>query len=244
MIVLITASIVIVGGGIAYLIWLKTRPKKETWKAKVYQVSAGFKTVKTCKDGKIISKVNLHDMRPYAEDILEKIQKEPGITVFRLKKLNIVTPPVVGDCVDYWGKRKKEVSVVLHQGVATILTKGYERDHGNLVFEPLPHSRTNMIMTQMAVRKDRLQKNKDILEAITPWIVTGICMLGLIAISYIIGNSFVEASEFLDHSTANLNSMHKRVIDSELEIERLRLGLEPKPHDIGQQDPDIIIEDG
>ena len=52
-----------------------------------------------------------------------------------------------------------------------------------------------MIKGEMAIRKDRLRKEKDILQAITPWIVAGICMLGLITIVYMTVDGYVEISE-------------------------------------------------
>jgi hypothetical protein len=59
----------------------------------------------------------------------------------------------------------------------------------------------------MAIRKDRLQKEKDILQAITPWIVTGICMLGLVAIAYVQINGFIEISDNLKVASEQMASV-------------------------------------
>lgn len=185
-----------IGGGGFYLLWLKTRPKKETWAAKVYQLSESKRDPTKNKEGNVISKLSLHDIKPYAFDILEKIERKDQI-VYRLQKLNKPTPPVEGDVVEYWGQGKKEVSVLIHKGNCSLMKKGYDKETGDLVFEPMPISRINLMKSEMALRKDRQQANKDILQAITPWIVTGICMMSIIGIAYITISGYIEISENL-----------------------------------------------
>jgi len=192
--VIATIVVTFLGGGVAYLVWVKTRPKKETWTAKVYRLGDGIRDPEI-KDGRVISDLKLQDLQPYALDVLEKVEKAPGITVFKLQKLNKATPAVEGDVVDYWGEGKKEVSVLIHKGQCTLLRRGYDQKTGEIIFDPLPHSRINLIKSEMAIRKDRLQKEKDIMQAITPWIVAGICMLGLVAIAYTMISGFVEIAD-------------------------------------------------
>ena len=181
----ITVIIVIgVGGGGAYIIWLKTRPKKITWTADVYQLGEGIRPPIKDQKGNIISELRLSDLKPYTTDVIEKIEKEPGITIYRLIKLNKTVPEVLADTVDYWGEKNKRVSVLLDGDTCTLLKKGYDRDSG-LIFNPMPHDRINMIMGQMSIRKDRLHKEKDILQAITPFIVIGISIMGLVAVVWI-----------------------------------------------------------
>jgi hypothetical protein len=201
-----TLVICAIGGGIGYLLWLKTRPKKETWYAKVYQLSEGVRQPQI-KNGKVVGSFTLQDLRPYAVDVLEKVEKEKGIIVYRLQKLNKSTPAVESDVVEYWGEGKKEVSVLMHKGGCTLLKKGYDKGCGEAIFDPLPHSRINLIKSEMAIRKDRLQKEKDILQAITPWIVTGICMLGLVAIAYVQINGFIEISDNLKVASEQMASV-------------------------------------
>jgi len=194
------AVIVIVlglGGGGFYLLWLKTRPKKETWTAKVYHLSESIRDPTRNKKGEVISKLSLNDIKPYAFDILEKIERK-NQTVYRLQKLNKPTPPVEGDVIEYWGKGRKEVAVLIDKGNCSLMKKGYDKVTGDLVFEPMPISRINLMKSEMALRKDRQQANKDILQAITPWIVTGICMMSIIGIAYITITGYIEISENLN----------------------------------------------
>ena len=54
----------------------------------------------------------------------------------------------------------------------------YDKVTGEAIFSPLSHSRINLIKGEMAIRKDRLHKEKDILQAITPWILQAfVCLV-------------------------------------------------------------------
>ena len=205
-IIIVTFGIVVVGGGGAYLIWVLTRPKKEIWKAKIYQLGEGITTPKKDEKGNYVG-ISLRDLIPYAKDVLEKVDKKHGVTIYRLQKLNKATPAVESGVVDYWGKDNKEVNVLLHRGGCTLLKKGYDTVGGELVFNPLSHSRINLIKSEMAIRKDRLQKEKDILQAITPWIVAGILGLCLVAVAYIMISGFVKISDNLEASVEKYNEL-------------------------------------
>lgn len=188
MIIIVTLVVTGIGGAGAYIIWLWTRPKKMTWNAKVYQVGEAIRQ-KRIKDKN--ASIQLADLKPYTKDVIEKIYKAPGITLFRLIKLNKCVDGVPSDCVEYWGSKDQEVSVLLEGETATVLRKGYEHDAGE-IFQPMPHDRINLIKSEIAIRKDRLRKEKDILEAITPWIVTGMTMMALIAIAWLVITGFQE----------------------------------------------------
>jgi len=198
---IVLGTVVVSGLGMAigYLIWLKTRPKKMTWKARVYQPGKGIRPLIT-KDGKPVSKIRLVDLKPYTKDVIEKVERSPGITVYQLVKLEKSVPAVTTDAVEFWGEKEKEVSVLLEDENATILTKGYDKETGNLIFRPMPHSRINMIKGEVATRKDRLRREKSLLEAVTPFVVAGILAVSLFAIAYIIINGFVQMSENISNS--------------------------------------------
>lgn len=183
----LTAVITFVGGGGGYLIWLATRPKKETWIARIYQLGSGVRKSKT-------DKISLSDLKPYAMDVLEKVIKKNG-EFYRLVKLNKTTPAVESDCVDYWGENKREVNVLFEKSGCTLLRKGYDKVSGEIIFDPLNHSRVNLIKGEVAIKKDRLHKEKDILQAISPWIVAGILMFGLFGLTWLVVSGLVEISD-------------------------------------------------
>ena len=216
-IIVTTFIVCVMGGAGGYWLWVKTRPKKETWNAKVYQLSEGVRFAKDA-NGLPVGKIELQDLRPYAEDVLEKIVKGKGITVYRLQKLNLTTPAVESDVVEYWGAGKREIAVLVHKGGTTLLKKGYDKQTGETIFNPLPRGRIDLIKSEMAIRKDRLQKEKDILQAISPWIVAGICMIGLVAITYVAVDGFVTMSENLEEATENMAQIGVQKV----ELEELR----------------------
>lgn len=236
MLIVITAVVVIIGGGFGYLVWLKTRPKKQIWKAFVYQVGEGVRQPIIGDNEKVISDLKLQDLKPYAKDILERIERPNGLVIFRLKKLNKTTPAVDGDVVDYWGKDNKQVSVLMTKSGCTLLRKGYDKVTGEKIFQPLSHSKLNLLKTEMAIRKDRLVKEKDILQAITPWIVAGITILGLIAIAYIMISGFVEMSANLDDAVHLWENKSSGIIAQQDLKESLRQGIVPEKHNLGAGD--------
>lgn len=219
-----------VGGGIGYAIYLKTRPKKQTWKAYVYQLGSGIRTVGA-------NKLQLKDLRPYAQDTLEKIEKGPGSTIYRLQKMKKVTPAVEGDTVDYWGIDKKIVNVLFDQGECTLLRKGYDVENGEQIFEPMPHSKVNLIKSEIAIRKERLTQEKDILQAIAPWIVTGVCIIGLVAMTYILGSAGVDMSENFEKATENMAQIKAgNLNDLMSQLDKVKSsGKTPEKHDLGGQ---------
>ena len=231
-IVIVVFMITAIGGGGFYLLWLKTRPKKQTWNAKVYQIGEGIRPAVLDKNKNVVSDLKLNDLKPYTEDVIERIDKDPGITLYRLQRLNKTVESVPSDCVDYWGENKKEVAVVIEGETCTILKKGYDKNAG-IVFQPMPHDRINMITSQIALRKDRLKKEKDILQAITPWIVTGICMLSLIVMIYITVDGWTNMSEM--NSNAEITAS-----DNFLESTKLYAKVSGvqvvQPQDLGQQE--------
>lgn len=238
-VVIATFIVIMVGGGGFYLLWLMTRPKKMVWNAEVYQLAEGVKPPIRDRTGKVISNYLLSDIRPYTKDKIEKIDKQPGITIYRLIKLNKTVPAVTNDAVDYWGEKDKRVKVLIHEDSCTILTKGYDRRTGTLVFRPLPHDRINMIKGEMAIRKERLRKEKDILQAITPWIVAGICMLGLVAISYFLGDAYVEINDKMIESQERVSA---NAVQAATIIANAMQGKVPNVQDIQKEQPPPSVE--
>ena len=215
-------AVLVIGGGLGYMFYLKTRPKKQTWKAKVYTISDAIKSEAINKQGKIVKKLALKDLKPYSLDIIEKIEKKPGITVYRLQKLNKPVPPIDAELVENWGLEHKEVHVLYAGGECTLLKKGYEDEIGTEIYEPMPTDRINLLSSHLALKKNRLQNEKDILQAITPWIVAGMTMLALVGIVYIVVAGLIEINE---RASVALEKFSEQII----EIEEARQGKPLKP---------------
>lgn len=241
-IIITTLIMCAIGGGGGFLWWLFTRKKRMTWKAKVYQLGEGVRPPHIDKKtGKPLSNIRLSDLKPYTKDVIERIEKDAGITIFRLVKLNKIVPAITSDSVEFWGEKEKEVAVLLMDENATILRKGYDRTTGNSIFTPLPSERINMIKGEITLRKDRARQQKSILEAITPWIVVGVCMIGMVAMTYelvdgwkkvgdqslagadMIANAIVQSSKILNNKTCVITQ-------EQIEFQKNKLGpQEPAP---------------
>ena len=219
-----TLTITLIGGGGFYFIWLKTRPLKETWKAKIYQLGEG---IRSCKNH---DSLNLQDLRPYAMDILEKVETGPGkVDVYFLQRLRKTTPAVTSDLVDYWGMKNKEVHVLVQESGCTLLKKGFDKKSGEIIFHPISHDQISMIENQRAIKKERLQNKKDVLVAMTPWIVAGIAIIGLIPLGYIMITGFIEISEHLDDAMKSVAQTHQTTLDYNIKVAELKQGVEIIP---------------
>lgn len=194
-VILVTVIVSVFGGGLGWLVWLKTRPKKMTWIAKCYQVGEGVRPPTYDSKGRLVSDLKLNDLIPYIEDRLERTEKEHGVVVYRLQRLNMTTNAVTADMVDVWGDGKKEVRVLVDGSTATLMKQGYDRETSTEIFQPMPRERIELIKSEIAIKKDRLNKEKDILAAITPWIVAGMVLLGCVGMVYLLSNAWIKMAE-------------------------------------------------
>lgn len=235
---IVSFVITLVGGGIGWLIWMRTRPKKQSWRARIYTVGSAIQPPIRDKKGRIISDLKLKDLKPYGRDIAERIEKNTGIVIYRLRTLGKTLPTVTNDTVEVWGGNDlPEITVLLDGETCTLLRRGFDTNTKNIVFNPMPHDRINMLKSEMASRHDRLRKEKDILQAITPWIVTGILVMGLVGIAYFMGNSFVAMSENNKVAVENSAGIQKEISDQYLKA----VGLKPDNRpDITEEKPPTI----
>jgi len=232
---IILGVITLIGIGVGYWFFLKLKPKKMVWTAKVYQIGDGVMP-RLKKDGKVISEVRLKDLKPYTTDTLERIEKDKGIIIYKLQKLNRTTPEVTSNCVDYWGENHKEVSVLIEGENCTLLKKGYDVN-SQVVFRPVPYDKVNMIINQMSIRKDRLEKDKNVLAEILPYITIVICMLTLIGLAWITGKAYVTMSE---NNRVSLETMNEALVKASENYKEglLQYGAVQKPQiQLGIQEP-------
>lgn len=237
--VLVAVFVVLaIGGGFMYFFWIATRPKKMTWNAKVYQLSDGMIAPERDRKGNIISKIQLNELKPYTEDVIEKIDKKSGATHYWLQRMKKATPVVTADCVEVWGNKKKEVRVLLEGDTVTLIKSGYDNKTGQQIFKPMPHDRINMIKTETDERKSRIENTKDILAQLTPYVVTGIAILGLVAIVYFQVQGAIKTAELAHESQIALN---EEIYNFRMSVLQSRGCIIGEEHDMPQQEepPDI-----
>jgi len=205
-IVIIVGVVIVLGGGLAALFFMGTKPKHLTWKAKVYQLGDGVIKLKH-KDNK--NGYRLSELKPYTTDVIVKVDKKDGATHYWLKKLKKPTPVVTADCVEVWNQKEKEVKVLLQEDSCTLLKQGYDRKIGENIFRPMDHDRINMIKTELSERNARIEETKDILAAITPFITIGISIIGLVCITYFLAQGGIKQAE-IQQNIAELNAQAQK----------------------------------
>ena len=228
MIVLITGLVAFIGGGAGYLFYLKTRPKKQTWKARVYQLGDGEIPPTKDRNGNLLRKIKLRSLIPFAKDTIELQQRKNQQDIYRLQGLKKTVPAVTSGVVEYWGEGQKEVSVLMQENSCTLMKKGYDIETGEVIFDPLPYPRMTLIKQEITERKTRISDNKDILQAIAPWIIVGILMLSTIAITYINISGYIEVAN-KQQETVEVHA------STTLRLEELRRGAPIQTNPLGPQ---------
>jgi hypothetical protein len=205
----------IFGGGGGYLIWLKIKPKKETYLAYIYQITEGKRFAKD-KNGKIVGEVELKDLRPFSTDVLEKVDEDKGITRYRLQKLGKPTNAISSNTVENWGPKKKIVRVLYHEGNCTLLECGYDEKTGQQIYNPVPYDRINQMKDEMHERKSRFQKDsKSVLEAVLPYVAILGAFVMIFSIAYLMTNGLITMSETLEKVSENLEEMGNKISTNE-----------------------------
>ena len=200
-VILITAIVTIVGGGIAYLIYLKTKPKRMTWIADIYQRGQGT-LQRADKDKKKIGIV-LNELKYYGTDVLRREETKPGVTNYILVKMKKTTPAPDADCVENRESGKRVI--VLYDGdTCTLLKKGYDEETSSMIFTPMPYDDMTMIKNELIQRQERFKPAKDIITAITPWVVAGIMALALVGGMYLYGEGIIKSSKNFENGQIQL----------------------------------------
>ena len=136
-------------------------------------------------------------MIPFATYIIAKIEKAPGVTIYRLQKLNKTVPPVDEgtNVVDNFPGGKREVCVLIQGGQCTLMKKGYDFTNGSVIFTPVPYNNMMMVTDNIENRTKKYNNEKDILQAITPYIVTALCLLTIVGLGYINSSAQTKITE-------------------------------------------------
>ena len=194
-IAVVVLGVIILGGGGALIFFLSNKPKRQSWKAYVYQLGDGVIDLKE-KQGEKEVKYKLSELKPYTNDVAIKIDKKDGATHYWLTGLKKPIPVITADCVEVWGQKDKIIRILLHEDSCTLLKMGYDRKLGDMIFRPMDHDRINMIKTELSERNARIENTKDILTQITPWIVVGISMIALVVVAYFNAQAGVKIAEY------------------------------------------------
>ena len=196
---LVAGTLILVGGG-GYFIWIKSRVKKPTWKALVWQLTDAKHDSLTGLNGEIVGDLDLRELRLYGTDILIKDSGvKDDITVFKLSRMQRTVKDVTPNCVvDYGEKIGKCVDVLYHGDSCTLLRSSYDAKTGRKIWNPMPYDRINALKNDIAVRKSRIHKKADILAQILPYVAIIMSMVFIVGVSYM---SFGSAKDIAAENT-------------------------------------------
>ena len=245
-----SAIIAMIVFGVGYWIWMFTRPKKQTWKARIYRITDGTKILKD-KEGNILNPNELNDLQAFTKDIIEKQDKGKGVEVYFLQKMKKSLPPVTAECVEYWSDKDKEVPVLYNGEGYTLLKRSYDKKAGQAIFNPIPYDRMTMIANQIVTRKERInKKSKDLLTALAPYFLAVMIFIALVSIGYFASNAFVKISDNQVKAADSLNLASQNVANKLGEVasiidegkvkEALKIKEEEPPQEI-KDEPDLSV---
>lgn len=228
-------------GAVGYFIWIKTRPKKLSWKAKVYKRGSGVFQL-TDKQGNNIG-YKLSDLKPYAVDTLVRDSPKPGIVHHNLVTLKMKTPAVTADCEENWGTHK-EIAVLVEGDSATLMTRAYDEEVSAQIFRPLPYENVAMLKQEISEQKERVAPEKDVLIALMPYVSLAVVCMMLIAIAYIGFNGAVEAVQTFDATTQRVIEHQERILDDTLALNNgnsrnIKIGQELENQGLSTKPPPI-----
>lgn len=215
----IALAIVLFGAAaLGYWFYLKTRNKKITYQAHIFEASGSMNPI-IDENGKRIDSEELASLKPYAIDVIERLEKGKGLTIYRLVRHNKVVPEVKAENIVYWGKDKKIVYVIKDGDDFTLLRSGLDKS-SRLIFQPIPYDRSNMLLNQMEIKRDKFRKEKDVFSAVTPWIVAMMVMIGMIGASYLFAQGWVKSSESLAAATEKMATAQQELSKDLIEVVR------------------------
>lgn len=218
---LVFASVVLfgLGFGLFYWFYIRTRTKKITYNARVWE-KIGSLTDYESKDKKEIKPIPLGALKPYCRDVVERVELGHNQTVFRLVKLNKPVGEVKAEHINYWGKDNMEVNILKFGDNFLLMRAGVDENH-QMVFQPMEYDLANMLLNQIAVKEEKFRKEKDIFAAVTPWIMMGILIIGIVMTGYFVGQGWVTTSEN-NIKAAELNKQaNKDISDKLVEVAKL-----------------------
>jgi len=210
---LATLGTVGVASIVGYIIWVKTRAKKMSWKAFVFQLSDAVYPPTLGRKGEVVSDLDLSDLKAFGTDTLVREDLDKGITVYRLSTLNKSTGDVTPDAVWNLPGVGKCVNVLYHGDSCTLLKGAYARKTGKMIWNPMPYDRTNALKNDIAIRKARIGKKKDVLAQLLPYVAIVVGIFGIIGLAYIAGDSFVKMSKEATKQAELLSEGEKHIAD-------------------------------
>lgn len=192
--------------GIGYWFYIKSRPKKETYHAEIYE-EVGKVSPLFDNDGKQVDCIPINSLKLVSIDVIDKIEVGKGLSPYRLVKANESISEIRGEHLTNMPDGKRKVHV-LKKGVSyTLMTYGTD-PVGRLVFRPLPYSVSTMLLHNYHLKKTRNQDTKDHVKMLLALAMVITVMFGMIGMAYFLGQAWMKSAE-------QINLMNKDNIAAE-----------------------------
>lgn len=216
--VIVFGVVFVFGFGFFFFIWWKTKRNKLSWRAEIYTLQSGIMPPITDRKGNIVSDFKLKGLKFLAHDYVDKIETKENGDVYKLRGADLAVMGLPTNCEeriplqDNPKKLINRVRVLIVEHSATFLNMGYDEKAG-VVFQPMEADRMNMVVTQIALRKERLYATKSLLEKILPWIVVGILVFGMLGVSWLHGKATYDIAEVNKEASMVSANAYRYAID-------------------------------
>ena len=183
---IITISIIV--AGFAFWMYGRSKPKRVGYVAKVHKQVGTGKNAET---------------KLFVKDFLFRENPAANIVHWRLEKLRLLLPfEPSPEMIEEEGK-ERVLNLLLKRGQLTILKKRYDDTNDSQIFEAFDYDKYSFCETKRTHELKRLETQKNPLELITKWIVVALTMFGLIGVSYVQAEGWVNSSENLLAASEN-----------------------------------------
>lgn len=221
----VMVGVLLVAFIVGVVIYRAGRKKAKTWNVRVYGVSTAERIIRDDKGDKIAIKrkgdktaqpLKLQNLDLLGIDVLKKINTKKGV-IFELQKLGKTVPaPNIEDEVKL--DKMSEINVIYDGNSSTILKPGYNRQSGELIYQPVPYDTVTMMINDMQTKKDRKKAKTTMLQAILPYVAIVMGFLAMIAIAYISIEGQVKISQEL---SSGMKEMQEKQLEANNEFKQI-----------------------
>ena len=230
---------------LGYFIWVKTRGKKLSWVAFIWQESDAKFSVFKKKEGILNAEISVEEgakklsrLQLYARDVLIRDERSKGNVIFRLVSLNKTVGEPTPDTITVMPNVGKVVNVMYKGDTCTLLRNGYDSESGEKIWQPLPYDRYNALKNDMGIQLERVQQRKDLLAQLLPYVAIVIAFMAIIGLGYMAGSSQVKVAKENRVAAEMLADAYLQSAELYRDAAYVRVGLAvPVP-------PPPVVEDG
>ena len=198
---------------VVYWFYTKTKKKKITYEARVWEAIGSLDIVRDEK-GNTIKTFELENLKLFALDVIDKIDVGQGLTPYRLVKINEPVPEVKAKHITRTLGGKKEVNVLKDGDNYTLLTFGLDKETRRMVFKSMPYDLSNMLQNQYYLKMNKFSQEKDHFKVLATTFTIVMMAMALIGCAYFIGQAWVKGMDAQETISKNLLDGQREIAHS------------------------------